>query len=125
MVKCVACQYIWEPESGDVNAPGGCPNCDQWASVAERCASCPVLEVEHYRSTSSAGQLLDRVLEHEFDCKHYHIDPGGVSAEVREGLKILESERVRWESETREKQRQEWGDKQRVQEMQRRSGRGF
>ena len=77
--------------------------------------------VEHYRSITSTGQLLDRVLEHEFDTKHYHIDPGGVSAEVREGLKVLEHERMRWERETREKADQEREEQRRIREMQRRS----
>jgi len=122
-VRCVACGYRWETD--DVNVPGRCPSCDQKASVAERCESCAVVEVEHYRSTTWTGQLLDRVLEHEFDAKHYQIDPGSVSAEVREGLKILEHERMRWERETREKAAQERDERQRVQDMQRRSGRGF
>jgi hypothetical protein len=124
-VKCVACEYRWQPESGDVNVPDRCPNCDQNASVAERCESCPVVEVEYYRRSTSTGQLLDRVLEHDFDAKHYRIDPGGISAEVREGLKVLETERTRWERETREKADQEREERQRVQEMQRRQGRGF
>jgi hypothetical protein len=124
-VKCVACEYRWQPESGDVNVPGPCPSCDQNASVAERCASCPVVEVEYYRASSSTGQLLDRVLEHDFDCKHYRIDPGAVSADVREGLKVLESERSRWEKESREKADQEREEQQRVRELQRRSGRGY
>jgi hypothetical protein len=121
----VGCGSQWQPESGDVNVPGRCPSCDQNASVAERCESCSVVEVEHYRATSSTGQLLDRVLEHDFDCKHYRIDPGNVSAEVREGLKVLEQERTRWEKESREKAEQERQERQRVQEMQRRSGRGY
>jgi hypothetical protein len=83
------------------------------------------VEVEYYRASTSAGQLLDRVLEHEFDTKHYRIDPGDVNAETREGLKILEGERMRWEKETREKADQEREERQRVQEMQRRQGRGF
>jgi len=103
-----------------VNVPGPCPSCDQIASTAERCESCPVVEVEHFRATTSTGQLLDRVLEHEFDTKHYHIDPRGVSAEVREGLKVLEHERLRWERETREKANQEREEQRRVREMQRR-----
>ena len=71
-----------------------------------------------------AGQLLDRVLEHEFDTKHYRIDPGGVNAEVREGLKVLEYERTRWEKETREKAEEERQEQQHVREMQRKAGRG-
>ena len=93
--------------------------------MAERCESCPAVEVEYYRATTSTGQLLDRVLEHDFDCKHYHIDPGGISAEVREGLKVLEQERLRWEKETRDKAEQERQDQQRVREMQRKQGRGY
>lgn len=119
-VKCVACEYCWQPESGDVNVPEPCPSCEQNASVAERCESCPALEVEYYRSTTATGHLLDRVLEHEFDSKHYQIDPGAVSAEVREGLKMLEQERMRWEKETREEQQREMEEQQRIREMQRR-----
>lgn len=79
-----------------------------------------MLEVEYYRGTSATGQLLDRVLEHEFDAKHYYVDPGAVSAEVREGLKVLEQERGRWEKETREESERKRQEQQRVQEMQRR-----
>jgi hypothetical protein len=119
----VACSFRWQTD--DVSVPGPCPSCGQNASVAERCESCPVVEVEHYRSTTSTGQLLDRVLEHEFDCKHYRIDPGDVNAEVREGLKVLEQERVRWEKETREKAEEERQEQQRIREMQRKGGRGY
>jgi hypothetical protein len=121
----VACEFRWQPESGDVNIPGPCPSCEQNASVAERCESCPVVEVEHFRSMTATGHLLERVLEHDFDCKHYRIDPGDISAEVREGLKVLEQERMRWEKETREKADQEREERQRIQEMQRRRGGGF
>jgi hypothetical protein len=121
-VRCVVCEYRWQPD--DIEQPGRCPSCDQNASVTERCDSCPVVEVEHYRTQTPTGHLLERVLEHEFDCKHYRIEPGDVSAEVREGLKILEGERSRWERDTHEKRQQEWEEKQRLQEMQRRSWRG-
>jgi hypothetical protein len=120
-VRCVACAHSWKTD--DVNMPGACPSCDQHASVAERCESCPAVEVEYYRQTTPAGRLLERVLEHEFDCKHYRVDPGDVNAEVREGLKVLEQERTRWERETREKAEQERQEQQRMQEMQRRVGR--
>jgi predicted RNA-binding Zn-ribbon protein involved in translation (DUF1610 family) len=120
-VRCVACGYRWQTD--DVNVPGRCPSCDQHASAAERCESCPVVEVEYYRTCTSTGQLLDRVLEHEFDCKHYKLDPGAVKADVREGLKVLEYERARWERETREKAEEERQERQRIQEMQRRGGR--
>lgn len=121
-VRCVACGYRWQADN--VNVPGRCSSCDQMASVAERCESCPVVEVEHYRATTATGQLLDRVLEHEFDCKHYRVDPGGVSAEVREGLKVLEGERSRWERETREEAERKREEQRRVREMQRKAGRG-
>lgn len=84
-----------------------------------------MVEVEHYRATTSTGQLLDRVLEHEFDCKHYRVEPGAISAEVREGLKVLEHERSRWERESREKADQERQEQQRIREMQRKQGRGY
>ena len=122
-LRCVACGHRWRTE--DVSIPEPCPSCDQNASVAERCESCPVVEVEHYRTTTVTGQLLDRVLEHEFDCKHYRVESSGISAEVREGLKILEHERMRWEQETREKADQEREEQQRIREMQRKQGRGY
>ena len=122
-VRCVACGLCWRPD--DIAVPGACPSCDQYAAVAERCESCPVGEVEHYRTTTWTGQLLDRVLEHEFDAKHYKVEPGDVSAEVREGLKVVEQERVRWEKETREKADQEREERQRIREMQQRAGRGY
>ncbi|HEY6272618.1 MAG TPA: hypothetical protein VIX19_11580 [Terriglobales bacterium] len=118
------CEYLWEPESGDVNAPGGCPNCGQWASVVERCASCPVVEVEHYRSITATGQFLDQVLEHDFDCRHYSVDAGSVRADIREGLKVLEAERTRWETESREKAEEERQERARVAALQRRQ-KGF
>ena len=121
-VRCVACEHSWQVP--DPNAPGPCPSCEQHATVAERCESCPVVEVVHYRRTTSTGQMLDRILEHEFDCKHYRIDAGAVSVDLREGLKILESERLRWEHETRERQQEEWQEKQRIAEMQRKQ-KGF
>ena len=124
-VCCVFCEYCWQPESGDVTVPGRCPSCEQNASVAERCESCPVVEVEFYRSISLTGQLLNRVLEHEFDCKHYRVEPGSVLADVREGLQVLEQERERWQKEIREKAEQEHQERQRVSDLQRRGGRGF
>jgi hypothetical protein len=69
------------------------------------------------------GRLLDRVLEHEFDAKHYNVDPGEVSVEVREGLKILEQERYKYEKESSERRRQEYEEKQRVREMQQKQAR--
>lgn len=116
-MRCVACEFRWQPE--EVDRPGKCPSCEQKASTVERCGQCPVVEVQHYRSLSWTGQLLERVLEHEFDCKHYKIDPGEVNADVREGLKVLESERLRWERERREQADQEREEKTRVMEMQR------
>jgi len=88
--------------------------------VIERCESCPTVEVEYYRAVTRAGQLLDRVLEHDFDTKHYRIDPGEVPADVRVGLKVLEQERTKWEKETREKMEQRQEEQRRIQEMQRR-----
>jgi len=122
IVRCVACGHRWRVE--DVSMSYACPACEETATTVERCDKCPVNEVEHYRGTTRCGQLLDRVLEHEFDTKHYHLDPGEVSAEVREGLKVLEQERSRWTNETREKAEREREEKRRVWEMQQRTGRG-
>ena len=123
-MRCIACETRWQPDSGDVNVPDACPSCGQFAAVVERCEACPINEVEYHRRISSTGQLLDRILEHEFDCKHYKVDPGEVSVEVREGLKVLEQERGKWEKETRDRQKEEFEERQRIKDMQR-QGRGY
>lgn len=117
------CGERWEPESGDVTVYGYCPSCNAQAAVVERCEGCPVLEIEHQRARTQSGRLLERVLEHEFDCKHYVVDPSAVDVEVREGLKILEQERGKWEKETRERQEEEREEQRRLLEVQRRGGR--
>jgi len=122
-MRCAACGHVWKVD--DVSMMYECPSCEEVVSSAERCDRCPVNEVERQRETTRTGQLLDRVLEHEFDTKHYRIDPGDVDAEVREGLKVLEGERVRWQNETREKAEREREEKRRIWEMQQRTRAGF
>jgi len=56
---------------------------------------------------SQAGRLLEQVLEHEFDTKHYRIAPGSVDAELREAFKILSEERARWEEDERKRMHEE------------------
>jgi hypothetical protein len=121
-VRCVGCGNSWEPP--DIDLPGRCGSCGQSSATLERCDSCPVLEIAHYRATTAAGQLLERVLEHEFDCKHYKVDPGEVDVELREGLKMLEQERGKFDRQAHERRQQEWEDRQRVQGMQQRQTRG-
>ena len=121
-MKCIACEHRWQPE--DIERPGRCPECGQSSSVTQRCDGCPVTEVEYQRATTPTGRLLNRVLEHEFDAKHYNVDPGAISVEIREGLKVLEQERNKWEQETRERKQQEYEDRQRVRELQQRQARG-
>jgi hypothetical protein len=122
----VACEHRWQPE--DIEVPGRCSGCGQSGTIIERCDVCPVVEVDYQRTKTATGRLLDRVLEHEFDSKHYTIDPGEVSIEVRECLKILEQERYKYDKETTERRRQEFEEKQRVRELQQkqmRLGGGF
>jgi hypothetical protein len=85
----------------------------------ERCAGCPVAEVEDKRVRTRAGKLLERVLEHEFDCKHYKVEMGEVEVGVREGLKVLEQERGKWEEERAKEREEENEEKRRVVAMQR------
>lgn len=120
-VKCVSCNYRWQPASRDVRDHGKCPSCGGKSASAERCYDCPVNEVEHRRRHTRAGRLLERVLEHEFDAKHYKVSPGEVDVEVREGLKILEQERAKWDQETRERAEEEREEKRRVWEAQQRA----
>ena len=121
MVLCV-CGHRWHAD--DVAAPGPCPSCDQYAAEVVRCESCPAVEVDYYRENTSTGQFLNRVLEHDFDCKHYHLEtPGDVSrAETREGLKVLEyQEPAAVGKRNRGKRRsRNASERQRVRDMQRR-----
>lgn len=120
-VRCVGCGNCWDPD--DIDLPGPCASCGQTSATLERCDNCPVTEVAQYRSNTSAGQLLERVLEHEFDCKHYKVDPGSVDVELREGLKVLEQERAKYDKETHEKRQQQFEERQRIQEIQHRQTR--
>lgn len=92
----------------------------------DKCEDCPSLMVEYYRGRSAAGRLLERVLEHEFDTKHYRVEAGEVDVEVREGLKMLEQERGKFDKEGREERDREMEERSRVVEIQRKTmgGRG-
>lgn len=68
--------------------------------------------------------MFERVLEHEFDTKHYRVGVEDVEAEVREGLKILEQERTKYQNEENEEQQREMVEKQRVMDMQRKQMKG-
>jgi len=117
-VHCVSCDHEWKPE--DVAVVEACPSCRQRAATVNRCESCAVNEVQYYREHTATGQLLERVLEHDFDAEHYGVDPGSVPADLREGLKIFRNERFRWEKETREKAEQRREEQRRLREMQQR-----
>ena len=103
-VRCSACGQIREED--EIEMPGacacGCPTCE-----IERCDDCPAVMVQHMRAHSPAGRLLERVLDHEFDTKHYKVPIEGVDAELRDGLKILEEERARFESDERKRMHEE------------------
>ena len=111
-MRCSDCGVTWEcDDPGTTGAlidyTGACEQCGSRAVVLDRCAHCPVLAVEHYRSITQAGRLLDRVLDLDFDMKHLHIPWSDVTAEEVMGIKILDQERDKWQRETVEQRRKD------------------
>ena len=110
VIKCTECGTRYDapfPES-----PPPCPSCKSTAGILQRCERCPVLEIEHVRSHSAAGALLERVLELDFDAKHFRIGWDEVTAEEAWGLKVLDQERGKWQKEDTEEKRRQWEAKQ-------------
>lgn len=96
-VTCGKCGLRREVE--DTGAPGDCPQCGGRQFTVNRCERCPVNELEYVRAHSGAGRLFERVLELEFDCDHFAVPWGDVTAEEVRGLQILKEERARYERE--------------------------
>jgi predicted RNA-binding Zn-ribbon protein involved in translation (DUF1610 family) len=89
----------------DSNAPGACPQCGAWRYTVNRCAHCKLDDLDHARAHSSAGRLLDRLLELEFSAAHFDVPWTDVTAEEVRGLQILKDERDRYQREQAEKNR--------------------
>ena len=102
-VTCQVCGATCEVE--DTAAPGECPQCGSRQFAVNRCARCPVNELEYVRAHSAAGRLFERMLELEFDCAHFAVPWGEVTAAEVKGLQVLQDERERYQRERqREKQ---------------------
>jgi len=99
-VECAKCGTQWEPE--DTNTPGRCPECGAYECQVNRCDRCPLNDLDHVRSNSSAGRLLERVLQLDFNTEHFAVSWADVSAEEVRGLQILKEERNRWDREKRD-----------------------
>ena len=121
------CGARWEPESGDTSFPGSCPGCGARSSaVIDRCDSCPVLWLDHARSTTAAGRLLERVLTLDANSKHLSYGPDDVTVEEAQALRVLDGERSKWEKELSDRRREDWEMEQRVRDASRKgSGKGF
>lgn len=88
-----------------------------------RCPNCPVLEVETARMSTPAGRLLERVLDLDFDTKHFRIDWSDITAEEAMALKILEQERAKYERESAVRTREEAEMQQRMNQLKNRQAR--
>ncbi len=89
---------------------GNCRSCGSSSVRLSRCDDCPVSVLDSVRASSRAGALLDRILELEFDLKHGLARVDTIVCEERDGLKILEQERGKWEGEEmkeREREREQ------------------
>ncbi len=111
-VSCTECGAVWE--CNDAGPPdkrlslytGNCGSCGSSSVKLSRCDDCAVTTLDSVRASSHAGALLDRVLELEFDLKHGLARVETIVCEERDGLKILEQERGKWEvEEMRERDR--------------------
>lgn len=103
----------------DVESPDPCPSCGSRYHVILRCDACPLLQLEHIRATSPTGGLLDRVLELDFDTAKFSVDWSTIPEDEALGLKILDQERRKWESEERVRQKEEFDLEQRMQAQRR------
>lgn len=117
IVKCGGCSHEWEPEG---NVAGHCPECDQQMAQTQRCPDCPGHQIDHFRQTTPAGRLLNRILELEFDTKNLSVDWADITAEEVLGLRILEQERQKYTNEQREEMQREMEEKRAIREQQQR-----
>ena len=52
--------------------------------------------LEYVRAHSNAGRLFERLLELEFDTKHFSVPWSDVTVEEQRGLQLLEEERDKY-----------------------------
>jgi predicted RNA-binding Zn-ribbon protein involved in translation (DUF1610 family) len=100
-VTCIACGHVYEVE--DTNCIPACPNCGGKSGRVERCARCPLNDLDYARSHSAAGRLLNRLMDLEFDVGKFRVDWADVTAEEALGLRILADERERRQREQSKK----------------------
>ena len=100
-VACIECGNVYEVE--DTNCIPPCPNCHRKGGRIERCARCPLNDLDYARSHSAAGRLLGRLLDLEFDVGKFKVDWADVTAEEALGLRILADERERYQREQAKK----------------------
>jgi hypothetical protein len=92
---------VYEVE--DTNCIPACPNCGAKGGRVERCARCPLNDLDYARSHSAAGRLLNRLMDLEFDVGKFRVDWADVTAEEALGLRILADERDRRQRELAKK----------------------
>ena len=80
--------------------------------------------IDHYRSNSGAGKLLERVLDLDGYLKRYQIGWDNINAEEHRALTILENERAAWVQEDAEDKRREQEMRMRMEEAKQRGQRG-
>lgn len=66
-----------------------------------------MVALDRARAVTAAGRLLERALELEFDARHFRIDWADITCEERDAIKILETERGRWDRESAKRVEQE------------------
>jgi hypothetical protein len=76
-----------------------------------------VLEIEYQRATSSAGRLLDRVLEIKADMESGVIVPP-ITTDEAMALRVMREENGKWDRESTDKRREEWELEQRAGQQQ-------
>ena len=103
-VTCCECGYVWEVE--DSNCIPACPNCGHKGARVNRCARCPLNDLDHARAHSAAGRLLNRLMDLEFDVAKFRVDWADVTAEEALGLRILADERDKYQREQAKKPRE-------------------
>jgi predicted RNA-binding Zn-ribbon protein involved in translation (DUF1610 family) len=101
---CISCGHVFEVE--DTNCVPKCPNCGEKGARVNRCARCPLNDLDHARSHSAAGRLLNRLTDLEFDVAKFRVDWADVTAEEALGLRILGDERDRYQREQAKKPRE-------------------
>lgn len=86
--------------------------------IVERCDQCPLDELDHYRRSSDAGRLLDRVLQLDFAAGSLRVSWDEVTAEEVKALQILREERVKHQGEKHEEEREQMADEGKIRQLQ-------